>query len=105
MGGAFAPGGGRLAVFVTARGTARLALVDPATGAIRVTRAPRLALGQDSGWARWLPGAARLIVGTGAGAGYLVDAATLSAAPLSYARGTRDGQGLNYTAAVVPLPR
>jgi hypothetical protein len=65
----------------------------------------RLALGQDSGWARWLPGAARLIVGTAAGAGYLVDAATLSATPLSYARGTGDGQGLNYTVAVVPLPR
>jgi len=93
MGGAFSPSGNRLAVFLNA-GTgqaARLALVDPATGAIRVAPTPRLALGIDIAWARWLPDGSHLIVG--AGTGYLVDAATLSAEPI---------EGLDYTAAILP---
>ena len=93
MGGAFSPSGNRLAVFLNA-GTgqaARLALVDPATGAIRVAPTPRLALGIDIAWARWLPDGSHLIVG--AGTSYLVDAATLSAEPI---------EGLDYTAAILP---
>jgi hypothetical protein len=100
MGGAFSPTGARLAVFLNA-GTgqaARLALVDPVTGAIRVVPAPALELGMDIAWARWLPGGARLIVG--AGSAYLVDASTLSAEPLVTGRDNTDG--LNYTTAVVP---
>jgi hypothetical protein len=109
-GGAFSPDGTRLAVFLnTASGrAARLALVDPGTGAVRVARSPRPVLGQDAGWARWLPGGAHLIVGAGTG-GYLVDAATLSARPLLIAPGhghsTGTGQDINFTAAVVPQRR
>ncbi len=100
MGGAFSPTGTRLAVFLNA-GTgqaARLALVDPVTGAIRVAPAPALELGMDIAWARWLPDGARLIVG--AGSAYLVDAATGSAEPL--ATGRDNAAGPNYTTAIVP---
>ncbi|MGH3254993.1 MAG: hypothetical protein ACRDOU_06205 [Streptosporangiaceae bacterium] len=105
MGGAFSPGGTRLAVFLNA-GTgqaARLALVDPVTGAVRVVPAPALGLGMDIAWARWLPGRARLLVGAGAGSAYLVDAATLAAEPLVTGRDTTDG--LNYTTVIVGHPR
>ena len=87
---------------------AQLALVDPGTGAVRVARRPLLALGQDVGWARWLPDGTHLIVGVGTG-GYLVDSATLSARPLLPARGhghdTPNSQDINYSTAVVPLRR
>lgn len=99
MGGAFSPTGTRLAVFLNA-GTgqaARLALVDPVTGAVRVVPAPALGLGMDVAWARWLPGGARLIVG--AGTAYLVDAVTRSAEPLVTGRDDTDGP--NYTTAIV----
>ena len=101
MGGAFSPAGTRLAVFLNA-GTgraARLALVDPVTGAVRVVPAPALELGMDIAWARWLPDGRRLIVGAGAGAAYLVDAVTLSAEPLVTGRDDTDGP--NYTTAIV----
>src|SRR6266536_3960707 len=51
-GGAFSPGGTRLAVFLnnSPSRAARLALADPATGAVRVARGPRLALGKDLAW-------------------------------------------------------
>jgi hypothetical protein len=101
MGGTFSPGGTSLAVFLNA-GTgqaARLALVDPVTGAVRVVPAPRLELGMDIAWARWLPDGARLIVGAGAGSAYLVDAVTRSAEPLVAGHDNTDG--LNYTIAIV----
>jgi hypothetical protein len=91
----------------TTPGSARLAIVSLATGAVRVARAPRLALGTDFAWARWLPGGTHLIVGAGTGP-YLVDSATLSARPL-LARGpghnTGNSQDINFTAAIVPLRR
>jgi len=110
IGGAFSPGGTRLAVFLTTASgrAAQLALVDPGTGAVRVARRPLLALGQDVGWARWLPDGTHLIVGVGTG-GYLVDSATLSARPLLFARGhghnAGNSQDINYSTAVVPLRR
>ena len=101
MGGAFSPSGTRLAVFLNA-GTgqaARLALVDPVTGAVTVAPAPALELGMDIAWARWLSGGGRLIVGAGAGAAYLVDPATRAAEPLAAGRGDADGP--NYTTAIL----
>jgi hypothetical protein len=88
-------------------GSARLAIVNVATGAVRVARAPRLALGTDFAWARWLPGGTHLIVGTGTGP-YLVDSATLSARPLvAHGPGRNRGssQDINFTAAIIPLRR
>jgi hypothetical protein len=113
VGGAFSPDGTQLAVFPQTAprhanpGSARLAIVNVATGAVRVAWAPRLALGLDFAWARWLPGGTHLIVGTGAGP-YLVDAATLSARPLvagSHGHNTGNSQDINFTAAIVPLRR
>jgi hypothetical protein len=99
------PGGTRLAVFVTtpSRRTARPALVGVGTGTVRIARAPRLTLGQDVAWARWLPGGTHLILGAGTGASYLMDAATLSARPLTVTGG-RTGGEVNDTAAIIPPP-
>jgi hypothetical protein len=108
MGGAFSPSGSQLAVFLNADSgqAAQLALVDLATGTVRVAHGPRLTLGIDIAWARWLPAGAQLIMGAAAGVSYLVESATLSAEPLAvaptraYDRG--NGPEINYTAAVIP---
>ncbi len=103
MGGAFSPDGTRLAAFLKVSAEqARLAVVDLATGTVRVAAAPGFALGIDIAWARWLPDRAHLIAGAVTGPGYLVDSATLAAQPLR-AAATRDrGPDINYTIAVLP---
>lgn len=106
LGGAFSPAsaaGAWLAVYLNAGSgaSARLALVDLATGALRVVPGVRVALGADIAWARWLPGGSSLIADATTGSGYLVDVATLAARPLAV-RG-RGAVDVNYTAAVVPL--
>ena len=108
LGGAFSsagPTGARLAVFLNAGSgaSARLALVDLATGTLRVVPAVRLALGADIAWACWLPGGTSLVAGAATGGGFLVDAKSLSAQPL-VVRG-RGAVDVNYTTAVVPLRR
>jgi hypothetical protein len=69
---------------------------------------PRLALGMDIAWARWLPDGRRLVMGPGTAAGYLVDA-TLSAEPLIVVHGHGQDRGSsqdpNYTTVLVPPPR
>ncbi len=108
MGGAFSPGGSRLAVFLNADAgqAAHLALVDLATGTIRVAQGTRLSLGIDIAWARWLPDGAHLIMGAAAGVNYLVESATLAAEPLAVAPGRAHDRGnrldINYTTAVIP---
>jgi hypothetical protein len=107
MGGAFSPAGtsgARLAVFLNAGSSnaARLAVVDLATGAVRIVPRLRLPLGMDIAWARWLPGGAHLIAGAATGTAYLVDTATLSARPLVVAPGS--AADVNYTTAIVPRP-
>ncbi len=108
VGGAFSPDGGALAVFVTGPSResatrARLALIDPATGALRLIRAPAFPLGIDYGWARWLPDGHALIAGAARG-GYLVNAATLRFRPLRPAHG-RGPSSVNYTAVVISPAR
>jgi hypothetical protein len=108
MGGAFSASGSQLAVFLNADSgqRAQLALVDVATGTVRVAQGPRLTLGIDIAWARWLPDGAHLIVGPAAGVTYLVESATLSAQPLAVAAGRAHDRekslGINYTTAVIP---
>ena len=110
VGGAFSPDGMQLAVFPQTAsrhmtpGSARLAIVNVATGGLRISRAPRLALGMDFAWARWLPGGTHLIVGAGT-APYLVDSATLSARPLFLARGGSGRPDVNFTAAIIAIRR
>jgi hypothetical protein len=114
VGGTFSPDGTRLAVFPQTLprgmnpGSARLAIVNLITGAVRMARGPRLALGMDFAWARWLPDGTHLIVGTGTG-GYLVDSGTLSARRLFLSRGhghtIGNGHDINFTAAVISARR
>ncbi|MDQ2812376.1 MAG: hypothetical protein M3Z75_11005 [Actinomycetota bacterium] len=51
------------------------------------------------GWARWLPGGHRLIVGAEQGS-YAVDAQTLSVRALSF----DPGNDINFSATVLPVP-
>jgi hypothetical protein len=101
IGGAFSPGGRNLAIFASSPSgrSTRLALVDPATGGLRLAHMPSIPLGLDYGWARWLPGGGRLIAGALAG-GYLVNAATLNARPLLQRNGSGPS-GVNYTAVII----
>lgn len=89
-------------------GSARLAIVDLATGAVRTAPGHWLALGSDFAWARWLPDGKHLITCTWT-PGYLVDSVTLTAKPLVPANGPShpadSGQDLNFTVAVVPPRR
>ena len=105
--GAFAPGGTRLAVFLNTTNPqdpyheplSELAIIDTRTGALQLVRAARLGTYEDVGWARWLPGGHRLIVGAQAGS-YAVDAVTLSVRAFSFG----PGNDLNFSATVLPVP-
>ncbi|MGI9005910.1 MAG: hypothetical protein ACR2FU_06895 [Streptosporangiaceae bacterium] len=99
-GGAFSPDGTTLAAFVASRSrrAARLALIDVATGTVRLT-GRALPLGEDFGWVTWLPDGRALLAGTSAG-GYLISAATLAERPLTIG-GSGRAQGPDYTSVIV----
>jgi hypothetical protein len=105
--GAFSPDGTRLAVFLNATNPqdpyrepiSELAIVNTRTGALRLVRAARLGTYEDVGWARWLPGGHRLIVGAEVGS-YAVDADTLSVRAFSFG----PGNDINFSATVLPVP-
>jgi hypothetical protein len=105
--GAFSPDGTRLAVLLNTTNPqdpyhepiSELAIVDTRTGALQLVRGTRLGTYEDVGWARWLPGGHRLIVGAEAGS-YAVDAATLSVRAFSLA----PGNDINFSATVLPVP-
>ena len=109
IGGAFSPGGKKLAVFVNRNflgtGAVQLAMVDAGTGAMRLAGAVRLGIGEDRVWALWLPDGRHLLTG-GAVSSYVVNAATLSTRPLYFIHGPdhyiETSQDINYSAAVVP---
>jgi hypothetical protein len=69
MGGAFSPDGSRLAVFVQkiagyGNPAVELAIVDTATGSLRLIPGAQGDIGESVGWARWLPGATQVLTGT-----------------------------------------
>jgi hypothetical protein len=105
--GAFSPDGTRLAVFLNANNPqdpyhkplSELAIIDTRTGALHLIPAARLGTYEDVGWARWLPGGHRLIVGAQAGS-YAVDAETFSVRVLSFG----PGNDVNFSATVLPAP-
>jgi hypothetical protein len=105
--GAFAPDGTRLAVFLNTTNPgdpdhepiSELAILNTRTGALQLVRAARLGTYEDAGWARWLPGGHRLIVGAEQGS-YAVDAQTLSVRALSFGA----GNDINFSATVLPVP-
>ena len=112
IGAAFSPGGKQLAVFVNRNplgtGAVQLAMVDARTGAMRLAGAVRLGIGEDYAWALWLPDGRHLLSG-GLESSYAVNAATLSAQPLSFthSRGQYIGtsQDINYSAVLLPPRR
>jgi hypothetical protein len=69
VGGAFSPDGSRLAVFVKTNAgdvnpAMELALVDPASGSIRLVPGAQGNIGESVGWARWLPDGTQVLTGT-----------------------------------------
>ncbi len=102
--GAFSPDGTRLAVFLNTTNpqdpyhepVSELAIVNTRTGALHLVGAARLGTYEDVGWARWLTGGRRLIVGAEAGS-YAVDAETLSVRAFSFG----PGNDINFSATVL----
>jgi hypothetical protein len=107
-GGAFSPGGRRLAVFANLTGdphAAVLALIDTRTGSLRLVPSARTDMGAPLIWARWLPDGRHLIAG-GIDSGYLVDASTMTARPLAFMKGpAHDGEDVDYSTVVIPPRR
>jgi hypothetical protein len=104
---AFSPDGKQLAVFVDrsaeGSGTAQLAMVNPRTGALRLAGAVRLSVASGSAWVLWLPDGKHLLIG--AVSSYAVNAATLSARPLSFTHHRNHSEDINFTAVLVPPRR
>lgn len=68
------------------------ALVDTATGAVRLARRAIMSNAEMAGWLVWLPGTGRLLAGPAADvsryAGYLIDARTAAARPFTFFPGS-----------------
>ena len=69
IGGAFSPDGTRLAVFVKTNDggvnpAMQLAIVDTATGKLRLIPGVQGEIGESVGWARWLPDGTHVLAGT-----------------------------------------
>jgi hypothetical protein len=86
------------------------ALVNTATGAVRLVRRAILANGEFAGWLVWLPGADRLLAGPAADigryAGYAIDARTAAARSFTFFRGpsylANAPSDITYGAVLVP---
>jgi hypothetical protein len=110
--GVFSPDGKQLAMFAPGNaygtGAVHLAMINTATGSLHLAGSIPLAVGCGSGWALWLPDGRHLITGASE-ASYAVNAATLSAQPLSFTH-SRDhniqtSQDINYSAVLLPPRR
>jgi hypothetical protein len=111
--GAFSADGKRLAVFLNTTNPqdpynsphSELAIADTGTGSLRLVHAARLVTTEDVGWARWLPGGNRLIVGAEGGS-YAVDAVTLAARPFSFlgtpGEDINSSGDINFSATILP---
>ena len=114
---AFSPDGTELAALTSASPpnpdiTGRFvpALVNTATGAVRVVRHAILANGEFAGWLVWLPAVGRLLAGPAADigryAGYAIDARTATARPFSFFPGlsylANAANDITYGAVLVP---
>jgi hypothetical protein len=109
--GTFSPNGTELAAFVRRASLSsswpnhsELALINTRTGKLRVVRAAKLETQEDSGWALWLPGGRRLLVGALLDS-YAVDARTLAARPFFFFPGSdhniMDTPDINFSATVI----
>jgi hypothetical protein len=86
------------------------ALVNTATGTVRLVRRAILANGEFAGWLVWLPGADRLLAGPAADiggyAGYAIDARTAASRPFTFFPGSsylaNAPSDITYGAVLVP---
>ena len=112
--GAFSPDGKRLAVFLNTANPqdpyntphSVLAIVNIRTGTLRLVPAASLVTTEDVGWARWLPGGNRLIIGAEGGS-YAVDAVTLATRPFSFVSNGEDiitSGDINFSAIILTAP-
>jgi hypothetical protein len=114
---AFSPDGTELAALVSASRpnpeTAERfmpALVNTATGTVRLARRAILANGEFAGWLVWLPGADRLLAGPAADlgryAGYAIDTRAAAARPFTFFPGSsylaNAASDITYGAVLVP---
>jgi hypothetical protein len=114
---AFSPDGTELAALTSASppnpdiiGRFAPALVNTATGAVRLVHHAILANGEFAGWLVWLPGSGRLLAGPAADigryAGYAIDARTAAARPFSFFPGlsylANAADDITYGAVLVP---
>ena len=111
-GGGFSPDGGQLAVFVQSNSgvtspESQLALVNVASGSLRLVSGANISVGDSLVWAQWLPDGTHLIVGgTGSANGlsvgdnhFIVDSRSGQATSFRF---IADGnQDVNYSAVVV----
>lgn len=112
--GAFSPDGKRLAVFLNTTNPqgpynaphSVLAIVNTRTGTLTLVPAASLVTTEDVGWARWLPGSNRLIIGAEDGS-YAVDAVTLATRPFSFGSPGEDintSGDINFSATILAAP-
>lgn len=112
---AFSPDGRTLAAFIHLphQGSAEAfvpALVNTATGTVRLVRHASMTNGEMSGWLVWLPGPRRLLAGPatdiGRYAGYAIDARAATARPFTFFPGSgypaNSSSDVTYGAVLVP---
>ncbi len=116
MRGAFSPDGRQLAAFAKTNSggynpETRLALIDTATGSLRLVPGATIEIGEAIAWAQWLPASSQLIVGGTSGEDgsgkwganhFLVDSTTLRGTPFSFL--TDGQQDVNYSVVVLSGP-
>jgi len=114
-GGAFSPDGSELATFVNIDSPSdpfsaphsELALIDTATGTLRLDPKVKIVTSEDAAWALWLPPGPQLLTGA-ISATYLVNAHSLATRPMYFdGADTRldsimNSPDLNFSTLVVP---
>lgn len=114
-GGAFSPDGSELATFVNTDNPSdpfsaphsELALIDTATGVLRLDPKVKMITTEDAAWALWLPSGRQLLTGA-ISATYLVNARNLATRPFYFdGAATRlesimSSPDLNFTTLVLP---
>jgi hypothetical protein len=114
-GGAFSPDGAELATFVNTDNPSdpfsaphsELALINTASGALRLDPKVKMITTEDAAWALWLPPGRQLLTGA-ISATYLVNAHTLATRPFYFdgadtpTSSIMNSPDLNFTTLVVP---
>ncbi len=113
-GGNFSPDGRQFATFAKTNSggynpETRLALVDVATGSLRLVSAATIEIGEAIGWAQWLPGSDRVLAGGICGSDesgssapncFVTDSATLRTT--AFRPPGKGADDVNYSTVVLP---